>query len=69
MSSFKYQRADKDVIESMLYLLRPERAGKNNRSIDVAANLLSYALMQQWEYCTVYTVNIKYIKKSHQAVQ
>ena len=63
MSSFKYQRADKDVIESMLYLLRPERAGKNNRSIDEAANLLSYALMQQWEYCTVYTVNIKYIKK------
>ena len=49
-------------MESMLYLLRPARAGKANRSMDEAANILSYALKQQWENCTVYPTRAKNIK-------
>ena len=53
----------KDVIESMIYLLRPERAGKTIRDADTAAGICSYALQQQWRYCTVYTIQIQHIKK------
>ena len=54
---------NQDVIESMLYLLRPERAGRAVRSVEDAENILSYALRQQWEHCTVYTIGIKHIKE------
>ena len=45
-----------DVIESMIYLMRPDRAGEKQRNVDDAAKILGYALRQQWEYCTVYTI-------------
>ena len=52
----------RDVAESMLYLLRPERAGKNVRKIEDAADILSHALRAQWEFCTVYTIAFHHIK-------
>ena len=52
-----------DVIESMIYLMRPDRAGEKQRNVDDAAKILGYALRQQWEYCTVYTIQIEHIKK------
>ena len=30
--------------------------------MDEAVTILSYALRQQWDYCTVYTIGIKHIK-------
>ena len=35
----------KEVIECMLYLFRPSRAGSSNRSKDSAALILSHALV------------------------
>ena len=46
----------KQVIECMMYLLRPSRAGKLQRSKEDAAQLLSSALKDHWLYCNIYTI-------------
>jgi len=51
-----------DIIENMMYLLRPDRAGKTGRSKDQAASILSYVLMEHWIFCNIYTVARKNVK-------
>ena len=53
----------KDIIQGMIYLVRPDRAGKHGRTVDEAARLLAYAVMEHWEYCDVYTIQIKHVHK------
>ena len=53
----------KDIVQAMLYLLRPDRAGKNSRTVDEACRLLSYAVIGHWEYCNVYTIKIHHVQK------
>ena len=52
---------EKTVIESMVYLLRPDRASTFKRSITDASRLLSYVLMEHWNFFNIYTVTIKII--------
>ena len=56
--------ASKDIVQAMLYLLRPDRAGKNSRTVDEACRLLSYAVIGHWEYCIVYTIKIRQCYKA-----
>ena len=53
----------KDVIQSMLYLLRPERAGKIRRTVNESCRLLAHSLIKHWEHCHVYTINIMPVQK------
>ena len=53
----------KQVIECMLYLLRPSRAGKLQRSKTDAAQLLASALQDHWMYCNIYTIHKMHISK------
>ena len=53
----------KDIVQAMLYLLRPDRAGKLARTAQEAARLLAYALISHWEYCNVYTIHIQHVQK------
>ena len=52
-----------DIIQGMIYLLRPDRAGKYGRTMDEAARLLAYAVIEHWEYCDIYTINIHHVHK------
>ena len=48
----------------MLYLLRPDQAGKAMCTINKAAVLLSNAaLVEHWHFCNVYTIGEKHIVK------
>ena len=47
----------------MMYLLRPCREGKDQRTVKEAARMLSYILIDQWEFCTVYTVKVHHVHK------
>ena len=51
----------KTIIECMMYLLRPENAGKNYRSVTDAATILSYNLMEHWSFCNIHTMTRKSI--------
>ena len=53
----------KDVIQIMLYLLRPKRAGQAQRSKDAAAQLLAELVQEHWLLCNVYTIHTRHIKK------
>ena len=53
----------KDVIQNMLYLLRPKRAGQAQRSKDDAALLLAELLQEHWLFCNLYTISNISIKK------
>lgn len=46
----------KNVVECMVYLMRKDRAGKQQRTVQDGANLLAFILVQHWEYCNVYTI-------------
>ena len=48
----------KDVMQSLMYLLRPDRAGKAGRTVKEACRLQAYALIEHWEYCNVYRIHI-----------
>ena len=52
----------KEVLECLFYLLRPDRAGAFQRSKEEAAMLLAHALVDHWEFCTVYTVDYRYVR-------
>ena len=49
----------KDVIQTMMYLLRPARAGKSQRTTEEATRMLSYLLIDHWELCTIYTIKVR----------
>ena len=53
----------KTVIEVMLYLLRPRRAGQSKRTRSDAADLLASVLQENWIFCNLYTISTKNIKK------
>lgn len=51
----------KQVVECMMYLLRPNRAGTVNRSREDAAKILSYVLVEHWEHCNIYTIHERHV--------
>ena len=53
----------KNVITNMMYLMRPTRAGKIQRSKDDAAISLAYVLSKHWVFCNIYTVTVRVIRK------
>uniref|UniRef100_A0A8C8RQ94 Uncharacterized protein n=1 Tax=Pelusios castaneus TaxID=367368 RepID=A0A8C8RQ94_9SAUR len=55
---------NKDVIQNMLYLLQPKRAGQAQRSKEDAAQLLAELLQEHWLFCNLHTIAIKTIKKN-----
>ena len=54
--------SQREIVESMLYLLRPDRAGKLGRTVAEASRLLAYAVIDHWEYCTIYTKKIQNVQ-------
>ncbi|XP_041367072.1 uncharacterized protein LOC121381784 [Gigantopelta aegis] len=52
----------KRVIENMMYLMRPNRAGKKQRSKQEAALILSELLQEHWIYCNIYTIRTRHIQ-------
>uniref|UniRef100_K7EYW2 Uncharacterized protein n=2 Tax=Pelodiscus sinensis TaxID=13735 RepID=K7EYW2_PELSI len=55
---------NKDVIQNMLYLLQPKRAGQAQRSKEDAAQLLAELLQKHWLFCNLHTIATKHIKKN-----
>ncbi|KAM6122386.1 uncharacterized protein FYW35_004657 [Pterocles gutturalis] len=53
----------KDVIQNMLYLLQPKRAGQAQRSKEDAAQLLAEHLQEHWLVCNLHTIATQNIKK------
>ncbi|XP_068810644.1 uncharacterized protein [Struthio camelus] len=53
----------KDVVQNMLYLLQPKRAGQAQRSKEDAAQLLAEHLQEHWLFCNLHTIATKNIKK------
>ena len=53
----------KDIIQSMMYLLRPQRAGQAQRTRDYAAHILSYVVNDHWLFCNIYTMRPRHIEK------
>ncbi|XP_065604587.1 uncharacterized protein LOC136056358 [Cyrtonyx montezumae] len=53
----------KDVVQNMLYLLQPKRAGQAQRSKDDAAQLLAEHLQEHWLVCNLHTIGTQNIKK------
>lgn len=45
------------ILENMIYLMRPSRAGQNVRSKKSAAFLLAEILQEHWIFCNMYTIN------------
>ena len=54
----------KEILQNMLYLLRPSRAGQVQRSREDAAFLLAEILQEHWIFCNLYTISTKHIKKN-----
>ncbi|XP_041374237.1 uncharacterized protein LOC121387279 [Gigantopelta aegis] len=46
----------------MMYLMRPNRAGKKQRSKQEAALILSELLQEHWIYCNIYTIRTGHIQ-------
>ncbi|XP_051638447.1 uncharacterized protein LOC127468841 [Manacus candei] len=53
----------KDVVQNMLYLLQPKRAGQAQRSKEDAAQLLAEHLQEHWLVCNLHTIATQNIKK------
>ena len=53
----------RDIIQNMLYLLRPRRAGQDQRSKNDAIQLLAEILQEHWLFCNLYTLSTKSVKK------
>ncbi|XP_076030470.1 uncharacterized protein LOC143018775 [Oratosquilla oratoria] len=53
----------KDVIQNMLYLLRPKRAGQARRSKDATIQLLAELVQEHWLFCNLYTIHTRNIKE------
>lgn len=53
----------KHVVQNMLYLFRPKRAGKVQRSKDSAAQILAEIVQEHWLFCNIYTIHTRHIKK------
>ncbi|XP_076065297.1 uncharacterized protein LOC143039305 [Oratosquilla oratoria] len=53
----------KDVMQNMLYLLRPKRTGQAPYSKDAAAQLPAELVQEHWLFCILYTIHTRHIKK------
>ncbi|XP_071423035.1 uncharacterized protein [Pithys albifrons albifrons] len=53
----------RDVVQNMLYLLQPKRAGQAQRSKEDAAQLLAEHLQEHWLVCNLHTIATQNIKK------
>ena len=53
----------KDIVQCMLFLLRPENSGKTQRTIEDASFMVSCNLIDHWLYCNIYTKGLKHVKK------
>jgi len=53
----------KNVIEVMLYLLRLDRAGRSQLTVEKASHIVACTLLEHWQYCNIYTVTEKYVKR------
>ena len=47
----------KNVVECLMCLLRKDRAGKQQRTVKDAINLMAYTLISHWEFCIIYTIH------------
>ena len=52
----------KEILEYMLYLLRPKKAGQNQRSKDEAAGSLAEILQEHWLFCNIYAMTRRSVK-------
>ena len=48
----------KTIIENMIYLNRPDRAGADTRSAKESATFFSYVLIEHWTFCNCHTVTV-----------
>ena len=53
---------EKTVIQAMMYALCPGQPGQQ-RSVNEAARVLSYSLIDHWHFCNVYTINISHVQE------
>ena len=49
---------EKNVLEVMMFLLRPDRAGKQQLGVQEAAQTLSPILMEHWMFCNIFTITV-----------
>ena len=47
---------EKTIIENMIYLNRPDRAGQSAPTVKESALFFSYILIDHWTFCNVHTV-------------
>ena len=52
---------EKTVIETMMYVLRPERAGRTSINKSLASRMLAYVLIEHWNFCNIYTITVRKI--------
>ena len=57
------QLSSKTIIENMMYLLHPTRAGQGPRSMDSAPQILAEILQEHLIFCDVYTATTTVINK------
>ncbi|KAK6170823.1 hypothetical protein SNE40_019124 [Patella caerulea] len=50
------------IVENMMYLMRPSRAGQEQRPKDNATLILAELLQEHWIFCNVYTIRTNHIK-------
>ena len=53
----------KNIIQNMMYLLRPKQAGQTQRSRESAAQLIAEIVQEHWLFCNLYTIHTRHIKK------
>ena len=53
----------KDIIQCMLFFLRPENSGKTQRTTEDACYIVASSLIENWLYSNIYTKGIKHVKK------
>ena len=53
----------KNVVEVMMYLLRRDQAGKSQLTVEEASRMVACTLIEHWQYCNIYTVTEKYVKR------
>ena len=53
----------RDVVQCLLFLLRPDRSGRTQRTIEDARYMVVSTLVDQWLYCNIYTIGLKHVKK------
>ena len=47
----------------MMYLLQRDRAGKPQLTVEEASHMVTCTLVEHWQYCNIYTVTEKYVKR------